>query len=113
QHLRAWLDYSGERNALYFWRTRGGTEVDFVVYTPKEFVAIEVKNTAKIKTEDLAGLRTFQQDYPECRTLILYRGRQQLLIEGILAVPVERFLKGIIPNHPLPDKAWRNASSPI
>ena len=108
QHLRAWLDYSGERNALYFWRTRSGTEVDFVVYTPREFVAIEVKNTSKIKTEDLAGLRAFRQDYPECRTLILYRGRQQLLIDGILAVPVERFLKGIIPNHPLPDRAWRN-----
>ncbi len=110
QHLRAWLDYSGERNALYFWRTRSGTEVDFVVYTPREFVAIEVKNTSKIKTEDLAGLRTFRQDYPECRTLILYRGRQQLLIDGILAVPVERFLKGIIPNQPLPDKGWRNES---
>ena len=110
QHLRAWLDYSGERNALYFWRTRSGTEVDFVVYTPKEFVAIEVKNTSKIKNEDLAGIRAFRQDYPECRTLILYRGRQQLLIDGILAVPVERFLKGIIPNQPLPDKAWRDES---
>lgn len=110
QHLRAWLDYSGERNALYFWRTRSGTEVDFVVYTPREFVAIEVKNTSKIKTEDLTGLRTFRQDYPECRTLILYRGRQQLLVDGILAAPVERFLKGIIPNQPLPDKGWRNES---
>ena len=110
QHLRAWLDYSGERNSLYFWRTRSGTEVDFVVYTPREFVAIEVKNTSKIKTEDLTGLRAFRQDYPECRTLILYRGRQQLLVDGILAVPVERFLKGIIPNQPLPDKGWRNES---
>ena len=108
QHLRAWLDYSGERNALYFWRTRGGLEVDFVVYTPSEFVAIEVKNAAKVRPEHLAGLKAFRQDYPECRTLLLYRGRQQTMTDGILAVPVERFLKGLVPNRPMPDAAWRS-----
>ena len=115
QHLRAWLDYSGERNALYFWRTRAGLEVDFIVYTPSDFVAIEVKNAAKVRTEYLAGLKAFRQDYPECRTILLYRGRQQTMIDGILAVPVERFLRGLVPNHPMPDVAWRGlhtASAP-
>jgi predicted AAA+ superfamily ATPase len=107
QHLRAWLDYSGERNALYFWRTRSGVEVDFIIYTPREFVAIEVKNAAKVKSSDLAGLKAFRQDYPECRTVLLYRGRQQMVVDGILTVPVERFLKEIIPNCPLPDANWR------
>ncbi len=107
QHLRAWLDYSGERNALYFWRTRAGNEVDFIVYTSKEFVAIEIKNTVKINVKDLAGLKAFHDDYPECRTLLLYRGRQQTLIDGILVAPVERFLKELVPNTPLPDAAWR------
>lgn len=108
QHLRAWIDYSGERNALYFWRTRAGTEVDFVIYTEKDFVAIEVKNTAKISSKDLSGLKAFRDDYPECRTLFLYRGRQQTFIDGILVVPVERFLQGIVPNQPLPDANWVN-----
>ena len=107
QHLRAWLDYSGERNALYFWRTRAGVEVDFIVYTPTDFVAIEVKNAAKITPGDLVGLKTFRRDYPECRTLLLYRGRQQTMVDGILAVPVERFLKEIVPRKPLPDSCWR------
>ncbi|MBQ9431395.1 MAG: ATP-binding protein [Kiritimatiellae bacterium] len=107
QHLRAWLDYSGERNALFFWRTRAGLEVDFIVYNPSEFAAIEVKNAAKIKTEDLAGLKAFRDDYPECRTLLLYRGRQQTMVDGILVAPVERFLKGLVPHQPLPDSAWR------
>ena len=49
-------------------------------------------------------------DYPECRTGLLYRGRQQMIVDGILTVPVERFLKEIIPNHPLPDANW--SSSP-
>lgn len=108
QHLCAWLDYSDERNALYFWRTRAGLEVDFIVYTSKEFVAIEVKNAAKVKKEDIAGLKAFREDYPECRTLLLYRGRQQTIVDGILVAPVERFLKGIIPHQPLPDSLWRN-----
>ncbi len=107
QHLRAWIDYSGERNALYFWRTRAGVEVDFIVYTPTDFVAIEVKNAAKITPGDLVGLKTFRRDYPECRTLLLYRGRQQTMVDGILAVPVERFLKEIVPRKPLPDSSWR------
>lgn len=107
QHLRAWLDYSGERNALYFWRTRAGLEVDFVVYTPKDFVAIEVKNAARIRAKDLNGLKAFRQDYPECHPLILYRGRQQTAIDGILVVPAERFLKEIVPHKPLPGSNWR------
>lgn len=109
QHLRAWLDYSGERNALYFWRTRAGVEVDFIVYTPTDFVAIEVKNTARIRSEDLAGLKAFKQDYPECRTLLLYRGRQQTFVDGVLAVPVERFLMKIVPNTALPDSNWQTS----
>ena len=107
QHLRAWPDCYGERNALYFWRTRAGLEVDFVIYTPTEFVAIEVKNSAAVKNEDIAGLKAFRDDYPECRTIILNRGRRQTMVDGILVAPAERFLKELVPNAPLPDKSWR------
>lgn len=112
QHLRAWLDYSGERNALYFWRTRAGLEVDFVIYTPTEFVAIEVKNAATVKKEDIAGLKAFRDDYPECRTILLNRGLQQTMTDGILVAPAERFLRELVPNAPLPDKAWRTSPPP-
>ena len=89
-------------------RTRAGLEVDFIVYTPTDFVAIEVKITARIRTEDLASLKAFRQDYPECRTIILYRGRQQTIIDGVLAAPVERFISELVPNKPLPDANWRS-----
>lgn len=112
QHLRTWLDYSGARNALFFWRTRAGLEVDFIVYTPTEFVAIEVKNAVRIRPGDLAGLKAFRQDYPECRTLLLYRGRQQMIQDGILVAPVERFLRELVPNSPLPDAVWRGRRTP-
>ncbi|MEJ2745866.1 MAG: AAA family ATPase, partial [bacterium] len=32
QHLRAWVSYSNKDYGLYFWRTRSGLEVDFILY---------------------------------------------------------------------------------
>ena len=107
QNLRAWLDYSGERGGLYFWRTRTGREVDFVVYTEKEFVAIEVKNAARLTNEDFSGLKAFREDYPESRAVLLYRGEEQYLAGEVLVMPVDTFLVNMVPNAPLPDKGCR------
>ena len=108
QHLRAWNDYSGQHNTLHFWRTRAGTEVDFVVYGENELVAIEVKNSAKIAGTDLQALKAFASDYPESRAVLLYRGQEQFLRDGVLCVPCDRFLKALYPNQPLPDREWRH-----
>ncbi len=43
QHLRAWIAYSRFDVDLVFWRTRAGTEVDFVVYGDTGLQAFEVK----------------------------------------------------------------------
>jgi predicted AAA+ superfamily ATPase len=107
QNLRAWLDYSGERSGLYFWRTQSGREVDFVVYTENEFVAIEVKNAAKLTNEDFSGLKAFKEDYPESRSVLLYRGKEQYLAGDVLVMPVDAFLVNMVPNAPLPDKGSR------
>ncbi len=107
QHLRAWNDYSGQRHSLHFWRTRAGAEVDFVVYGEKDLVAIEVKNAAKVSGRDLQALKSFSSDYPEARTMLLYRGQEQFLRDGVLCVPCERFLKSLCPGQPLPDQEWR------
>jgi len=93
QHLRAWLDYAGCRDGLYFWRTVGGLEVDFIVYTPTSFLAIEVKNAARVDRSDFKGLKAFREDFPEARTMMLYRGEMQYEEEGVLVVPVGEFLK--------------------
>ncbi|MCA1732765.1 MAG: ATP-binding protein, partial [Acidobacteria bacterium] len=95
QHLRAWIAYTGSDSELYFWRTRAGSEVDFVVYGSDRFLAIEVKNSARVRRSDLVALRTFVHDYPECRTLFLYRGDETLQVEGIVCMPVEEFLKSL------------------
>ncbi len=101
QHLKAWNAYQAESFSLYFWRTRAGVEVDFIVYGEAGFWAIEVKHANKIYNRDLRGLRSFCEDYPEATPLMLYRGTERLKIHGILCLPVEEFLKTLKPGKPL------------
>lgn len=101
QHLRAWIDYSRSSCKLSYWRTRAGSEVDFIVYGKDGFWAIEVKNSSKIRRNDLRSLKSFHKDYPECQPLYIYRGDEQLLIDEILCVPCEVFLSSLKPNQPI------------
>jgi len=102
QHLRAWIDYSQNDTSLYYWRTKSGTEVDFILYGSEIFTAIEVKNSAKVRRSDLGGLKAFREDYPESQQLLLYRGKDKLQVDGILCLPWELFLKKLTANQPLP-----------
>ena len=102
QHLRAWIDYSASRAKLAHWRTRGGSEADFVVYGPGEFWAAEVKRTPRVRARDLKGLRAFKQDYPQARVRFAYGGEERLVNKGILCLPMREFLAGIVPGRALP-----------
>lgn len=97
QHLRAWCDYTGDGHSLYYWQTRSRSEVDFVVYGESQFHALEVKNSATVRPAHLTALKAFGSDYPEARRWLLYRGRERLLIDGIMCVPVGEFLRSLKP----------------
>lgn len=101
QHLRAWCDYSGQHSSCYYWRTRGGAEVDFVIYGEHHFYAIEVKNSTSVHATDLKSLKTFMTDYPEAKPLMLYRGKDKLIIDQIPCYPIEDFLLTLKPYQPL------------
>ncbi len=97
QHLRAWVAYSGSGAELFFWRTRSGVEVDFVVYGPRGFWAIQVQNSGQVRSRDLRALRTFHADYPKCVCILLYRGSERRQIDGVLCLPAEEFLRQLQP----------------
>jgi len=101
QHIRSWIDYSNSSYNFYYWRTKAGTEVDFIIYGKEGFWAIEVKNTKNVRRNELRSLRTFHQDYPECNPIFVYRGDEKLLIDNILCIPCETFLKSMKPDKPL------------
>jgi len=98
QHLRAWIAYRSDAHQLYYWRTRSGVEVDFVVYGGTGLWALEVKNADRVRREDLRGLTAFRHDYPEARGLLLHRGPERLLIDDILCCPVDTFLRSLRPD---------------
>jgi len=98
QHLRAWNAYREENNELYYWRTRSGLEVDVVLYGDDGFWAIEIKNSGKVYPRDIRSLSSFQEDYPECEAILLYRGKERLRLGQVLCIPCEEFLRKL---HPL------------
>lgn len=101
QTLRAWADYrasAGTENDLYFWRTTGGAEVDFIVYGDEGLVALEVKNAMSIKPKDLRGLKAFLDDFGVAKAVLLYRGDIALAKGNVLCLPVESFLRALAPD---------------
>jgi len=101
QQLKAWIEYSWNNLEIYFWRTKSGNEVDFILYGENSFYAIEIKNSGSIRKKDLHGLIAFIEDYPGAIPLLLYRGKDKLKIANILCLPVEGFLKQLTPGEPL------------
>ena len=99
QHFRSWCDYSDGNVNCYFWRSRGGSEVDMVLYGEDHFHAVEVKNAKLIHRKTLKSLKAFQDDYPEANAILLYRGSEKLLVDGITCWPVDDFLLQLVPNH--------------
>jgi predicted AAA+ superfamily ATPase len=97
QHIRAWIAYRGGRDNLYYWRTKSGNEVDFIIYGKDSFCAVEVKNTSKISPKMLNGLLAFKEDYMQAQPLLLYRGKERMKIKGVLCIPCEEFLRTLTP----------------
>lgn len=98
QHLRAWIAYSSQEHSLSYWRTRSGVEVDFVVYGPSEIRAVEVKNTTRVRPEDLRSLKGFGEEYPQAHLYLLYRGKHRIKTGNILCLPCEDFLLNLKPD---------------
>jgi predicted AAA+ superfamily ATPase len=98
QHLRAWCDYSGGNHRLHYWQTRSKVEIDFVVYGETGFHALEVKNSVRVRPEDLRGLKKFGEDFPESRRWLLYRGKERLLMDDIMCLPCDEFLLDLKPD---------------
>lgn len=101
QHLRAWVSYRNMPAELSYWRTKSGSEVDFVVYGEDVFVALEVKRSRNVHHTDLRALKAFKEDYPEAQVCLLYMGQEEIKISDVLCLPCETFLKRLRPTSPV------------
>lgn len=95
EELRAINDYLGCHYQLYYWRTKNGLEVDFILYGEKGLLAIEVKASQHIHPKDLRGLKEFKKDYPMAKCYLFYGGETPLYFGDITVLPVTQALKSL------------------
>lgn len=95
QELRATIHNLGLGYDLYYWRTAGGMEVDFVLYGPRGIVALEVKRKRRLSGHDLRGLRGFLDDYPMAKAFVLYGGDHPAHFDPIRVLPISDALRDL------------------
>jgi uncharacterized protein len=93
QHLRALNDTLDLGYSIHYWRSRGGLEVDFVLYGERGLHAIEVKRSRQPRPQDLSALSEFGSDYPAAKLCLFYGGKTKLRQGNIDIVPVDVGLK--------------------
>jgi len=71
------------------------------LYGENVFCAIEVKNTATLRSKSVNSLIAFQEDYPEADVCLLYRGTERIYHKKILCLPCDEFLKKLLPGEPI------------
>lgn len=69
QELIAYLHYSHSEEELSYWRTYTGIEVDAIIGDAR--VAIEIKSAEEVLPRHLKGLKTFAEEHPSCRKIIV------------------------------------------
>ena len=82
-----------KRERLYYWRTKDGTEVDFVLQDGQ--IAIECKISTPIDRQDLKGLLLFGKEYNAKLHVVSLEPRKRLMtIDGqeVTVWPIEEFL---------------------
>ena len=74
QELIAYIGYTHNDNRLSYWRTKDGVEVDAVIGNDLlggAKLAIEIKSTEDVQNKHLKGLRTFADEHPDCRRIVV------------------------------------------
>lgn len=89
--LIAYIGYNHKEEQLSYWRTHTGVEVDVVIGNAK--LAIEIKSADEIAKRHLKGLKSFGNDYPDCRKIIVSLDRINRKEDDIELIYVHDFLK--------------------
>ena len=95
QELRAANDCRDCGYQIFFWQTRNGLEIDFVLYGPRGLLAIEIKRTSEIQPKQTRALKEFRKDYPAAQCFVFYGGATPLHLDGIAILPVEQALRNL------------------
>ncbi len=88
--LRSYISYRRIKTDLYYWRTKEGLEVDFVI---GKKAAIEVKASSSVHPGDLKGLKAITSEAGfEKRILVCMEEMPRLTSDAIHILPWRHFL---------------------
>jgi len=85
--LKAYLGLNELDVPLYYWRSKSGLEVDFVLGQGK--VAIETKISANVDLSDIKGLVAFCEDYQPAHALVVCQAPRKRVITTIGKTAIE------------------------
>lgn len=87
--LKAYREYKKKDEVITFWRTQSGQEVDFII---SDRVAIEVKSTSLVGSNDTKGLKELNDEAPLIRRIIVSHDLEERLLGGIEIMPYRVFI---------------------
>ncbi len=91
--LRAYINDSGCGGELFYWRTPSGTEVDFVWSRGNRRVAIDVKASARWRSNEVRGLKELARNLSQTRAIAVYLGEHILNDDEVEVLPLRTFLE--------------------
>ncbi len=91
QEIIAYLGYHDIENALSYWHTHSGYEVDAVLGDAT--VAIEFKSCAEVQSRHLRGLKAFREEHPESRLIIVSLDMAPRRFNDVEVMPASHFLQ--------------------
>ncbi len=91
QEITAYLGYNNIENALTYWHTYTGYEVDAVLGIAE--VAIEFKSCDEVQSKHLRGLKAFKEEHSSARLIIVSLEVSQRLFHDVEVMPATTFLQ--------------------
>jgi len=86
--LKAFVDYNNLEN-LYYWRSKSGYEVDFII---DDTVAIEVKAKKNVSRRDLRGIFALKEEQKIVHYIVVSLENHPRVVDGIHILPWKDFL---------------------
>ena len=91
QEIIAYLGYHDIENALSYWHTYTGHEVDAVLGDGQ--VAIEFKSSQEVQSKHLRGLKAFKEEHPAARLIIVSLDVLPRTFHDVEVMPACHFLQ--------------------
>ncbi len=86
--LKAYVDYNS-LGELYYWRSKSGYEVDFVI---EDLLAVEAKAKSNVSASDLRGILALKEERKFANYVVVSLEKYPRIVEGVQILPWDDFL---------------------